>query len=455
MAFQAKLITKLDKYSVDNTIVELKNTVDSEELNNIVKSLLKRLKKVEDVSELDGKTFDFVVGGRFLRLDVEKHLDLYSDEIDAKEILSEKIVEVEYLLSLEAPKPLDQFPQDDWISCVDANDLYIISGSYDNSIRIYTIKDRKNIVTIQDAHTKPVTRVKWIKNGSDQNKKSNELYFVSAGHDEVSMLRKLNIKTLKSEVLNTFVGHNRSVNCIDCNDNLIATGSFDKTLRLWSTTPHGDKAKGDEENDENDYDEENKSKSTNAKKKQKVKTNEKPVSKFKKNAIMTLTGHTESITGVKWLGSCNEYNSLATSSMDRSICIWDVEVGECKRRVLSSKPLLGLDYSSENNLLLSASCDRHVRIWDARAPDNATAKTAYTSHNAWVSSVSFCSQNSNSNNFISGGYDNLVKLWDLRSPKACLYDMIGHHDKVLDVNWNNSKLVVSGSADSTIKLFQM
>lgn len=440
MTFQAKLTTKLENYSIDDAVVELKNNVEREELSDIVKSFLKELERYNE-KKLDNRSFDFLIGGRLLRLSVEEHLKLYSDEIDANEVLSEKLVEVEYLLSLEPPKPDGTIQHDDWVSCVDANESYIISGSYDNSIRIYTLKDRKNIVTIPDAHEKPVTKVKFLKH---PNKSKNELYFISCGHDEVSILRSFNTKSLKTVVIFVFRGHNRSVNCIDTCDDLIATGSFDKTLRLWSTG----NSDQDEELRENDPAAGDDSKKN---KKQKTKTTEKSIGKTSKSAMMTLTGHQESVTGVKWLGSCNEYNSVASCSMDRSICIWDIEMGECKRRVYSSKPILGIDFCNEKNLIISASCDRFVRTWDARAPDNASAIAAYTSHTAWVSSVAFGP--SSTNHFVSGGYDNVVKLWDLRSSKACLYDLIGHHDKVLDVNWTNHAFVLSGSADSTLKIF--
>ena len=440
MTFQAKFTTKLEKYSIDDAIIELKNTADRDQLDDVVKSILKQADKFDE-KLIGSKQFEFVVGGRLLRLSIEEHLKLYSDEIDTNEILSEKLVEIEYTLSLEPPEPLDAIPHDDWVSCVDANNSYILSGSYDNSVRIFSIEDRKNLVTITDAHEKPVTKVKFLK-FKDTSKK-NELYFISCGHDEVSILRRFNTKSLKTEVVSIYMGHNRSVNCVDACDDLFATGSFDKTLRIWTTRK--------EEADDGIGESEGESGDNKKNKKQKVKSSEKSVSKKSRSAVMTLTGHQESVTGVKWLGGCNEYNSVATCSTDRTICIWDVEVGECKRRVSSAKPILGIDFCSERNLIISGSCDRHIRLWDARAPDNATAKAAYTSHNAWISSVAFGP--ASTNNFISGGYDNLVKLWDLRSPKACLYDLIGHHDKVLEVNWSNPGYVLSGSADSTLKMF--
>lgn len=435
MTFQAKLTTKLEKFSVEDPIIELRNNVDKDHLNSIVRNLLKQLDKLDE----DCNNFEFLVGGKFLESSFEKHLELYSDEIDAREILNEKVVEVEYVLSFESPEPLDAIPHEDWVSCVDANGQFIITGSYDNSIRIFSIKDRKNLITLSDAHEKPVTRVKWIK--PTNRASTDEYYFASSGHDEVSIVRRFNAKTMKIDIVFVFGGHNRSVNCFDDYDDVLATGSFDKTLRIWSLNQNED----DDTLENGSHEQEN---TTKGKKKQKTKSNEKSIVNTKRNALMTITGHQESITGVKWL--TDEVNTLATCSMDRTICMWDVEVGECKRRVLSAKPLLSMDYSKEHHLIISASCDRHIRSWDSRAPDNATAVAAYTSHNTWVSSVMF---GASSHNFISGGYDNLVKLWDLRSPKSCLYDLIGHHDKVLDVNWRNPGYILSGSADSTLKVF--
>lgn len=445
MSFQAKLTTKLEEFSVDDAVVEIRNQVDPDELNEIIKTFLIKLEKYDE-KKLCPRGFDFLVGGRLLRTNVEEHLKIYSDEIDANEILNEKLVEVEYLVCLDPPEPLEAVQHDDWVSCVDANDSYIISGSYDNSIRIFSINNRKNLITIDEAHEKPITKVKFvspIKNA--KAKKTSDVYFISCGHDEVSILRKFNPKSLKVETVFVYEGHSRSVNCVDVFDDLIATGSFDKTLRLWSVN--------EEEQDEGiDEDGAISGNQAGRAKKRKLDTSDKPAAKLNsRSAIMILTGHHESVTGVRWLRGCNEYNTVASCSMDRSICFWDVEVGECKRRVHSAKPILGIDFCAERNLIISASCDRFVRLWDTRAADNSSAKTAYTSHTAWVSSVAF--GKASTNNFISGGYDNVVKLWDIRSSKACLYDLIGHHDKVLDVNWSNSSFALSGSADSTLKIF--
>lgn len=419
MNFQGKLVTKLQELSVGDAVIEFTNSIDPEKLNSIIKTLLEQ-KGVEPKLYRDGK-FDYIVGGKLLLLPIEKHLELYSGEVNVDDILSENLVEIEYGLSIEPPEPKTTLPHDDWVSCVDANDLYLLTGSYDKSIRIYSIENLDLLTTIPSAHEKPLTSLKFINQLCD----ADNLYFVSAGHDEVAIIRKFNLSSKKHNIQSTFSGHNRSINCLDVLDNMLATGGFDKSLRLWTCE------------------------AVCPEKPKKTKTKAVEASGFKR-ADLILTGHTESITGVNWCQNVRNFNSIATSSLDNTICIWDVEVGESKQKLLSSKPLLDLDYNSSNNLFIAGSCDRHVRAWDSRVSENSSATMLFTSHSGWVSKVAF---GNNVNNFISAGYDNLVKLWDVRSPKACLYDLIGHHSKVLDITWNNARHVFSGAADSSVRVF--
>lgn len=84
--------------------------------------------------------------------------------------------------------------------------------------------------------------------------------------------------------------------------------------------------------------------------------------------------------------------------------------------------------------------------------DGAIVKCTYTSHNGWVSSVSWSPVNQYL--FISGSYDTVMKLWDTRSPKAPLYNMSGHEEKILAVDWSIPSLLLSGAADNHLKVFQ-
>jgi len=42
----------------------------------------------------------------------------------------------------------------------------------------------------------------------------------------------------------------------------------------------------------------------------------------------------------------------------------------------------------------------------------------------------------------------------LNSPKGPLYDMSGHNDKVLAVDWSIPRYILSGAADNDLKIFR-
>jgi ribosome biogenesis protein len=73
-------------------------------------------------------------------------------------------------------------------------------------------------------------------------------------------------------------------------------------------------------------------------------------------------------------------------------------------------------------------------------------------HSQWISSARW--SKTEDNLFISGSYDNQVKMWDMRSFKAPLYDLMGHEDKVMAVDWTNPKYILSGGSDNSVRIFK-
>src|SRR5699024_7277279 len=93
------------------------------------------------------------------------------------------------------------------------------------------------------------------------------------------------------EHLFTYMGHCRSVDCVDVRQDLVATGSYDHMLKIWSAASGADEA----------------SSSTKANR--------------LRSPVITLEGHKEAISGCAWLDDTEEgvTATVATASMDTTI----------------------------------------------------------------------------------------------------------------------------------------
>ena len=435
--FDVKLVTKQEEYATPTSVYQLNGSTSSLDLNNLINTLLDDAN--EDWSQTD---FDFILDGHIIRQTIIDHLEELSRD---EPVTGEKQLEVEYIVKEKAPSPKSSLLHDDWVSSVDSNAKYIISGTYDGFVHIWTLKG-KHLIAIPGNHH-PIKAVRWIDlsripdDASIPSFGDNDYGYVFGSHDEVVHVMKWNSKTNKVEIVFSCRGHQRSVDCVDVNGDLFASGSYDKLLKIWSLEV-ADEDTGAENG-----------KPTIKGGKKKLKSNNTSWNKTKV-PVLTLSGHSEAITDLTWLSNKESKDvapEVATCSMDNTIRIWDIETSEAKQTLPSSKAFLNIAYSPLNNLILSGSSDRHIRLWDPRSESGSNVIQTFSTHRAWISSVAWSPVSDK--HFISGSYDNEVKHWDIRSPKASLYDLIGHKDKVLCVNWSNQAYMISGAADNQLKIF--
>jgi len=406
---QAKFYSKQEQYAIPDAPFSFASSATPEDLSQLINSVLSETQKAwENVD------FDFLIQGEFLREKVQAH-------IIRRDISTESVLEVEYIERHPAPVPQDSLLHDDWVSAVHTAGEWILTGCYDNTLHIWTTSgEHKQTIPGHGGAVKDVT---WLKNGES---------FVSVSADQTAMLWEWDEASNSIECVHACRGHARSVDCVAANSagSKFATGSFDKMLKIWSTdadpadsTPHVDDPHA---------------------KKRKLESGRTTTNK---TPIVTLSGHNEAITAVQWTDELE----VCTASWDHTIRLWDLDLGGLKQQLAGTKAFLDVDSCPQTRHLISSSADRHVRLWDPRSTGSAV-QTVFTSHNGWVSCVKWSPNNEY--HFISGSYDNLLKLWDTRSPKAPLYDMAGHEDKVLCCDWTNPSLMISGGADNHLKLFQ-
>ncbi|KAL7045325.1 hypothetical protein ACKWTF_002193 [Chironomus riparius] len=405
---QIHLITKQAQFAVPNTPYTIPSNVTVVELNNLINTILQENQNEMFTSEI---LFDFLVRGEFLKTSLLKHLK-------DNEISFEDVIDVEYVERFPAPEILDCLLHDDWVSAVQMCGELILTGSYDNSVNVWNMKGEHKLTL--SGHEAPVKGVGWI----SLNEDNGTAVFASGSKDQTVMIWEYNINANKASCIFTCKGHERAVECLSISPNskLLASGGWDNFLKIWSTSTledyHGSSKKMKIED-------------TN------VRTPQ-----------TTLEGHREAISSVQWIDN----STILTSSWDHTMKIWDLEMKALKTEIPANKSIFEASHSPLNGMIITASSDKNLRLFDPRSNHGTIVKSTFLGHSQWVSSVKW--SKTEEFLFISGSYDNTVKLWDYRSPKAPLFDLIGHEDKVMVVDWSNPKYMVSGGSDNSLRIFK-
>ncbi len=205
----------------------------------------------------------------------------------------------------------------------------------------------------------------------------------------------------------TLHGHENLVNCISISPDgkLLASGSSDKTVRLWSL-PDG-----------------------------------KP--------LKTLTKHSDPITR---LAISPDGKLLASGCLDPKVILWSLPDGKPLKVLTGSGPSgsvssLGI---SPDGKLLASSYYNHINVALLSLPDG-TLQTL-TRHRNGVSSLAI---SPDGKLLASGSSDKTIRLWSLPGGKP-LQTLTGYSDGVSSLTISpDGKLLASGSYDKTIRLWSL
>jgi F-box/WD-40 domain protein MET30 len=172
-----------------------------------------------------------------------------------------------------------------------------------------------------------------------------------------------------------FRGHTNGIMCLQFEDNILATGSYDATIKIWDTET------GEE--------------------------------------IRTLRGHESGIRCLQF-----DDTKLISGSMDRSLKVWNWRTGECISTYTGHRGgVIGLHFS--DTMLASASVDKTIKIWNFE--DKSTC--LLRGHTDWVNAVKV---DTPSRTVFSASDDCTVRLWDLDT-KDSIRTFYGHVGQVQQV----------------------
>lgn len=171
-----------------------------------------------------------------------------------------------------------------------------------------------------------------------------------------------------------FRGHTDSVMCLQFEDNILMTGSYDATIKIW------DMETGEE--------------------------------------LRTLRGHSAGIRCLQF-----DDTKLITGSLDRSIRVWNWRTGECISKYHGhSGAVIALHFDS--TLLASASVDHTVKIWNFK-----DKSTFVLPHPEGVNGVKI---DTASRTVLTACDDGAARLWDL-DIKTCIRVFHNHIGAVQQV----------------------
>ncbi|GAA0615966.1 WD40 repeat domain-containing protein [Streptomyces crystallinus] len=237
-------------------------------------------------------------------------------------------------------------------------------------------------------------------------------------HDEGAKNRLISI--VNAPLATPLRGHTGAVylTSFSPNGRLLATASYDRTVRLWDVT---DRTRP-------------------------------------KQLAVPLTGHTS------WVSSAvfsPDGNTLASASDDGTIRLWDVR--NPSRPQPLGAPLTGHDgtiyllaFRPDGRTLASAGEDHTVRLWDVADPRRPKALGALTGHTAAARCVAF---SPDGRTLVAGGDDGSIRLWntaDPLQPAPIGTGLTGHTGTVHSVAFSpDGRTLASGGADDTIRLWSI
>lgn len=262
-------------------------------------------------------------------------------------------------------------------------DNIIISGSTDRTLKVWNAETGQCIHTLY-GHTSTVRCMHL-----------HEKKVVSGSRD--ATLRVWDIDT--GQCLHVLMGHVAAVRCVQYDGRRVVSGAYDYTVKVWD-----------------------------------------PETEV---CLHSLQGHTNRVYSLQFDGT-----HIVSGSLDTSIRVWDVETGTCLHTLIGHQSLTsGMEL--KENILVSGNADSTVKVWDIRTGRCLQTLQGPNRHQSAVTCLQF------SKKFvITSSDDGTVKIWDLKTGEF-LRNLVtlesgGSGGVVWRVRCTNTKLICAvGSRNGT------
>lgn len=300
----------------------------------------------------------------------------------------------------------------DPITCMACDGSTIVSGSSDNTARVWDVQTAKCILVLDSPHTDSVRCVQLkdslcatgcadgvirlfdLKSGrclrSFQGHTGGVEHLSFVGSTIISASADLTVRVWNSDtgaLLHTMTGHSDEIQALVARDDLVITTSWDETIRLWNVTAGA--------------------------------------------CLLTLRGHTEAVF-------CCDFNEkkIISGGGDGLIKIWDAQTGDNTFTLVGhTGEVYCLQFNDD--IIASGSADSTVRLWSHQGILLHTLEE----HIGVVRCLCL-----SGNRLISGGDRKRIALWDMKEGK--LLNVLHRNPTLLHLMWADETKLVTASPDT-------
>ncbi|UVC50098.1 microtubule-associated protein [Theileria orientalis] len=407
-----------EKYDLEDSTYLISTNMDRESLSKMINELLNLEAPV---------SFDIIVDNQRLRETIAERMEILKIE-------SESTIQLVYVLSVTEPSETRCDDLNDWISGLSYDsdlDLFAVC-SYGGKVCLYGSKSMDKVYTFSNEKIK-----------SSLHLCSNEhMGYVSelvCGHMN-GLVEVYNINTNMDysfkNLIATNEGFTDTVTSVvtDHSGKVIISGGYDNLITVYENVDLSSLKPTDS------------------------KSKKRSLSEVVLSQIASFDKHKKAITKLKF--SSSKRFSLASSSMDGSLCSWDLNKKELVSSHEAGKALTCFDFSPNGSCVCTGSVDGSLTVWDLRSSQegvningdsgsylNLLKKASSRPFDRLVSDVSW----NQSVNLVSAvGLDGNVMLVDVRSPKFPLQKTMceykGDPDRVTCTIWTSQNTVVYTTA---------
>ncbi|GAB6026209.1 hypothetical protein CHUAL_012419 [Chamberlinius hualienensis] len=276
------------------------------------------------------------------------------------------------------------------ISCVQFDNMRIVSGSSDKTIKMWDIRTNSPwavLTLVGHSGTVRCLHLEGNRLVSGSTDCTIKVWDLSSNSSWCSIACKV-----------TMIGHRDTVRCLQVHMDKVVSGSYDKTLKLWN-----------------------------------LSTGE---------CMLTLTGHEGGVLCVQ-----QDDTKIVSGSADKTIKIWQVSDGLCLNTLYGHQGAVTcLQFDSHR--VVSGSLDCTIKFWNLKS--GHCLSTLDWMKSEGHTGVIRCLR-ADSWRIVSAGDDKTLKVWSLESGQR-LVTLRNHTDGVTCLQFNDH-VIVSGSYDKTVKLW--